>query len=176
MQGEMEDQIVIYDNLFNEMQKRKLYDFVKVSRFILGYCDTNEIAHQAFPFLHSAYTEDDYERSGMPEFIKGTEIEKRLEGYTMERSTINLSVPGEVHFAHDHDNIVLLYYVNREWDDCWAGETMFYDRNKESIRFCSKFVPGRIILFDGNIPHALRPQSSAAPMYRFTYSIFYTKE
>ena len=51
---------------------------------------------------------------------------------------------------------------------------MFYNPDDiNSIEYTSSYVPGRIILFDGNIPHAIRPQSINAPKYRFSLSVFY---
>ena len=75
--------------------------------------------------------------------------------------------------AH-HNQQVALYYVNLEWRDGWHGETVFYNPDKlNEIAYASLFVPGRIILFDGSIPHAIRPQSIKAPKFRFTVSLFF---
>ena len=36
------------------------------------------------------------------------------------------------------------------------------------VKYTSLFKPGRIVFFDGNIPHTIRPSSHIAPSYRFT--------
>ena len=36
-----------------------------------------------------------------------------------------------------------------------------------------EFTPGRIIIFNGTVPHSIRPQSFNAPQYRFTVSTFF---
>ena len=91
------------------------------------------------------------------------------------KAILNLVRSDDVHYIHNHDNqYVLLYYVNLEWRDGWHGETLFYDPyDNDKISFASPYKPGRIILFDGNIPHAIRPQSIKAPKFRFSLSLFF---
>ena len=51
---------------------------------------------------------------------------------------------------------------------------VFKDTNNlKEIAYTSSYIPGRIILFDGSIPHAIRPQSVKAPKFRFTLSLFF---
>ena len=70
-----------------------------------------------------------------------------------------------------------MYYVNLDWEDGWYGETMFYNPNDlDEIVFTSAYKPGRIILFDGNIPHAIRPQSIKGPKYRMTLTVLFEDE
>ena len=47
--------------------------------------------------------------------------------------------------------------------------------NINNIAYTTPYIPGRFILFDGSIPHTIRPQSSKAPKFRFTISIFFEK-
>jgi len=87
---------------------------------------------------------------------------------------VNLSTPTDCHWAHTHkDHTVLLYYVNKHWKHDWAGETMFFNDDLSEVAYASVYKPGRIIVFDGEIPHSVRPQSSIAPNYRFTLSLFF---
>ena len=44
---------------------------------------------------------------------------------------------------------------------------------KNNIIFTSPYIPGRIILFDGNIPHAIRPQSTNGPKFRISITLFF---
>ena len=69
---------------------------------------------------------------------------------------------------------VLLYYVNLSWTDGWHGETLFYNPyNLKEVEYTSLYVPGRIILFDGTVPHAIRPQSVKATKFRLSLSLFF---
>ena len=58
------------------------------------------------------------------------------------------------------------------------NQRIYYSVDKNNIndiKFTSSYVPGRIILFDGTTPHAIRPQSSMAPKFRFSVSVFFNK-
>lgn len=93
--------------------------------------------------------------------------------YTHWRSYINLGIVSDNHKIHVDDfkighGLTLLYYVNRNWNIDWGGETIFYDDKREKIKFVSPFVPGRIIIFDASIPHSAKPQHLNAPSFRFT--------
>ena len=81
----------------------------------------------------------------------------------------------DVHYIHHHrTRHVALYYANLDWEDGWYGETIFYDEfDENNIIFTSPYVPGRIILFDGNIPHAIRPQSIDGPKFRISITLFF---
>ena len=71
----------------------------------------------------------------------------------------------------------MLGYLNLNWRDGWYGETWFFDKfDFNKIIFASALAPGRIILFDGQIPHTIRPQSKVGPKFRMTLSLFYNKQ
>jgi hypothetical protein len=40
------------------------------------------------------------------------------------------------------------------------------DDNAEKIIYTSQFVPGRVVIFDSNIPHSAKPQSIDGPAYK----------
>ena len=89
---------------------------------------------------------------------------------------INCGIVTDLHMIHvdkwkDDDGMTCLIYAKNEWDQNWGGETVFYDDLKENIVFTNSYVPGRIILFDSNIPHCARPQSLCGPSFRFTIAI-----
>ena len=90
-------------------------------------------------------------------------------------TVVNLVRSNDIHTIHHHKmSQVALYYVNMDWQDGWYGETIFYDElDRNKIDFTSPYIPGRIILFDGKIPHAIRPQSVDGPKFRITLSFFY---
>ena len=96
----------------------------------------------------------------------------------MFRIVLNLVRSDDVHYVHHHkDQQVLLYYVNLDWVDGWYGETLFYNpKNLKEILYTSLYQPGRILLFDGYIPHAIRPQSVKGPKFRLSLSLFFDCE
>jgi hypothetical protein len=69
---------------------------------------------------------------------------------------------GTVHESHtDYINglangITVMYYLNNTWDIQNGGETIFLNNIKNEITKSVIPKPSRIILFNGNIPHAAR--------------------
>ena len=59
------------------------------------------------------------------------------------------------------DELIALLYVNHEWRDAWAGETVFYDPARECMSIRPR--PGRLLLFDASISHASRAPSRDCP-------------
>ena len=168
--------IAIYDDVFDLKFRQKIYDFCHLSRFVIGWADGSIVENQSYRFLHSIWSEEDLQRLGIIEEIKKTELAKEIEGYKLEKCILNLSTPADCNFQHAHpDDKVVLYYVNLEWHDGWHGETLFYDESLKNIVFASPYTPGRITVFDGSIPHSIRPQSYIASHYRFTLAIIYNK-
>ena len=71
---------------------------------------------------------------------------------------------------------VILIYLNQDWKLEWYGETLFYSEDLSEIIFAGLYTPGRIICFDGEVPHSIRPNSRLAPKFRYTMSLFFKKE
>jgi len=118
-------------------------------------------------------------RTKILEFIKP--CIKETSWFTNENistAVLNLVKSEDVHHIHSHrGSQVVLVYLNLNWRDGWYGETLFFDKfDFNKIIFASAFVPGRIILFDGQIPHTIRPQSKVGPKFRMTLSLFYNKQ
>ena len=57
-------------------------------------------------------------------------------------------------------------YLNDEWHRDWGGETIFYDLNDEITKAVLP-KPGRVVSFDGRIPHSARPPLTAAHRPRY---------
>ena len=166
------------DNIFTLDSRLKYYDFFRKSNFKIGWEDTGEIEVQHYKYLHSPYSKEDLESLGFAEDLFNTEFGQRVfSSYYIKRCVVNLSKPGDFYLNHTHgDETVLLYYANIRWNEEWSGETLFYNNDMQSILFASPYIPGRLILFDGKLPHTIRSQSSIAPHYRFTFSIFLTEK
>jgi hypothetical protein len=52
---------------------------------------------------------------------------------------------------------------------------VFFDDQGIEIEYVTPFVPGRIIIFDSDIPHTAKEQSVLGPSYRFTLAIKFVK-
>jgi hypothetical protein len=166
--------IEIYDDLFDLKYRNLIYDYISTSRFKIGWSDTTISEKAQYRNLHSEYDIDDLKQIRILEKIDEVGILKGFDGLTLKRSIVNLTTPSDSHFIHTHfEKKVILYYANLEWFDGWHGETLFFEDNNREILFTSSYVPGRLIVFDGGVPHTIRPQSMIATKFRFTFALFF---
>ena len=95
--------------------------------------------------------------------------------YGYSRGYVNLGLHSDVSQVHTDDsckNKTLLYYANKNWEMNWGGETVFYnDKGTDYVKVIP-YVPGRIVIFDGRIPHRANPMNMRlSPSYRFTVAL-----
>ena len=101
--------------------------------------------------------------------------------YFYQRSYINLGTISDSNQIHTDSECrysqrlstskTVLYYANTEWKHEYGGQTIFYDPNDISNSYIIDFIPGRLVIFDGEIPHNVLPRSLASPSYRFTVAL-----
>ena len=169
--------IDVFDGLVNAALRDKIKQFITTSSFHIGWSDSAEGAKTEYKCMYSSYTKEELMRSGLGNVIfSAPEIAPFIEGKELAKCMVNLTRAGDVQFTHCHPigETVVLYYVNVEWLPEWWGETMFYNDDQSSIVHAARYTPGRIVVFDGTIPHAIRPQSVIGPQYRFTVSSIFT--
>lgn len=164
------------DDIVPLVARHAIYTYVTHSRFVLGWEDSADMAKSGYKNLYSTYTRDEVSASGFGEYLAHPRVAEHLEGYVWEKCVINLSTPSDINFTHTHPcgQRIVLYYVNLEWKTEWYGETMFLNETDDSIMMAARYTPGRILVFDGAIPHSIRPQSSIGPQYRFTMTNVFT--
>lgn len=168
--------IFIVDNALTYDEQNFIYTHAINSVYKIGFEDTSVIERLTNKYLHSNWTPEDLYRSGFRDVLSKTMLWNKLNELVLERITINLSTPSDSYYPHcHHKQWSLLYYINLDWKPEWGGETLFYDDNLTEIVFASMYTPGRIILFDGEIPHSIKAQSSLAPHYRFSLAMFFNK-
>lgn len=170
--------IRIWDNLIPAELQSKFFAYAQASRFSLGWADSSSEAGARYRYMHCTLTGGEADGAGIYPYVKTTKIYEHLNGYVLDMSVINLSVPSDVNFFHTHygQNLVLLYYANPIWQSHWHGETLFCDDHSNEIELAIKYTTGRLVLFDASLPHSIRPQSAASDVYRFTYSMFFKKD
>ncbi len=171
-----EKTIRIYVGLFPLGFRSSAYEFALASNFTIGWNDGVSDAQLKHKYLHSVFSVDDVERLGVLHFIAASEAAKELDGYRLSKAILNLTSAADAHFVHVHGKEkILLYYVNLAWEDGWHGETLFFDHAGKEIVFASPYTPGRLTVFQGDTPHAMRPQSSIADKFRFSLALFFDK-
>jgi len=168
-------QIDVLDGVFPLSFRIAAYDFCRNSLFKIGWSDSIVPERKANDFfLHSTYSSDDLNNLGILPFLENSAVKELTEGLTLEKSILNLSVSSDVNYVHTHpEKKVVLYYANLDWREGWHGETQFYSENLKNIQFSTPYTPGRVIVFDADIPHTIRPQSSIATQHRFTLALCY---
>jgi hypothetical protein len=165
--------IQIYDDVFDFGYRNEIYQYVKKSLFKIGWVDSS-VPEKSYEFLHSAYSKEDMNKLEFFEQLKNSSVMEHFKGLEYKHTKVNLSTPSDANFVHSHqEKLAILYYVNLDWQDGWHGETHFYDEYGKDIIYTSPYTPGRIIVFDATIPHAIRPQSVIGPKFRFTLASFF---
>lgn len=170
--------IDIYDGVVPSLFRNDMFSFANSLSFRLGWIDGQYAESATRRHLHAALTHTQLYQMGLFDAIKNTPIEERLADMIPSKSVCNLSNPSDVYFPHTHPSgtTVLLYYVNPVWDHSWYGETIFYSEDEKDIELALPYTPGRIVVFDATIPHAIRPPSSACVDRRYTLSVEYIKK
>lgn len=97
------------------------------------------------------------------------------ESYRMYRSYCNFASYGDVLFIHTDcqpgaRELTALWFIASEWHPEWGGETLFYDSDMDP-QFVVGPRPGRLVIFDGAIPHAGRPPTRICFAPRYTYAM-----
>ena len=163
--------IYVFDGLVPLQLRDSFFNFINGSLFRIGWNESTTETGIKHKYLHSVYSKEDDEKAGLLPFLKTTKVNELISGLEQTKSIVNLSVPSDTHFAHAHpEKLVVLYYANLEWQQHWHGETLFYTEDLNEIELALRYTPGRVVVFDASIPHAIRPQSNSADHYRFTYA------
>ena len=161
--------IDIYDNIFTEDFRSDIYLKAITADYKIGWDDSSVFEHRQYPCLHHMLDKQSWEQLDLVNRIQNHELRNQLEELSFVSATINLAVPSSVQFQHTHpQKYTLLYYINMEWKPEYYGDTLFFNDLGTEVEHTSLFKPGRVVFFDGNIPHTIRPSSHIAPSYRFT--------
>ena len=173
--------IEVFDNEIPMNVRSTVYQFCANSKyFITGWQDRNDLELTNKHDLHSRWSLQDLERTGMIPYVnKIFKKSKNYSNYTIDdflQCTINAVKAGDYYYTHTHDpgRVSFLYYCNVNWNNDWAGETIIYDE-LQNVKFCSPYIPGRVLLFEEE-PHTIRPQSFNGPQWRFTMALFLQKK
>ena len=169
---ECNKKIQIFDDVFTYSFRQSLYNKLIKMPFKIGWNDDWE--NGSNKFFHSLITEEFLKEHGFFKFLEQDILKQDFKDLNFKFSVLNLSLPIDSYLTHTHlEKKALLYYVNLDWQNEWHGETNFYDESGKNMAFSTCYTPGRIIIFDADIPHALRPQSIKSPKFRLTLTIFF---
>lgn len=176
MKEYLNGKIKVLDNAMTYNHRRELYHFFTNSLFHME--GTSDRLLNTGNFFISNFSQADHVNSGFSEILKSDapEIHELVNGKQLTKALVNCTTPFDTPSVHIHnrDTISLLYYPNMKWDPSWGGQTLFFDdKDENEIIYTSPYVPGRILYFEGDIPHASVPQTVNAHKYRITYALFF---
>lgn len=97
------------------------------------------------------------------------------ERYRPLRAYTNFAAYGDMLYTHTdcqpgQRQLTALWFLSTHWEPEWGGETMFFDSSGDAM-FCTSPKPGRLVVFDGAIPHAGRPPSRICFTPRYSFAI-----
>jgi len=77
---------------------------------------------------------------------------------------------GEIHLDSERAGTAYTFvvYLNRMWEAGWQGETVLYNDERNEIIASIIPYPGRVLVFDGSIPHWGRAPAKVFPGLRVT--------
>ena len=167
----------IEDNFFDWSFHNWLYSYVaQLNNYAIGFGDTDVFDRAAHQYMTADFAIQHLEETNLFEHIYKTEFADKIKNRQLVKATINSSTASQANFPHcDCDSFTMIYYMNLDWKPEWAGETVFFNENTTEIELASIYKPNRAILFDGHIPHQLRPQSILSPNFRFSLAMFFEK-
>lgn len=175
-------EINIFDDVFTQAERDNFYNFCLRSLYRTDSKDNFRLEHQGDYQLACNMSIDDLNNMQLLSRPGSSHFKDYLDGYNIIQSRINIStlndrnrfhVDGNMHNFEDR---TLLYYPNLEWNLEWGGYTIFSDENMKEVEYCNAYVPGRVLIFDGKIPHCIAAPTNLAPSWRFTVAVKFDKE
>lgn len=167
-------QIDIYDNLFSFEEMSKM--FIAVRNF--PYTATNF----SDGFRSHIYEEKHklkYVFTSREQAISFGIVQKLNQvnssfanNYIIHRQYVNLATTSDFDTIHIDDNHLskpktALYYPHPDWNIHWGGHTFFFNESLDNIEYAAAYKPGRLVLFDGSIPHCGSPPFASAKDKRY---------
>jgi hypothetical protein len=170
-------QITVLDDVFDY---RTRYNFYRFIRSALFRCTGKDAPEDKEETIFSSFSENDLNNLGLFTNHQSTPILELIEGYNVTQTLVNLSTPTDKNRYHidtpkSPTSKTLLFYPNLKWPLEWCGHTVFANESLTDVEFCSAYVPGRIVWFDGNIPHSITPPSTLAETFRFSLAVQMSK-
>lgn len=123
----------------------------------IRYARTTPGSRASVPLLVST-AEDMLSRDYVSEIVfASTPIARAIARGSLvsDRAQVNYSNFGDVQHIHRDTNavITMVYFANAVWKSDWMGELMFYDHSEREVVHAVTPVPGRLVVFDSQLPH-----------------------
>jgi len=165
--------LVVYDNLFSYHERKDWFTFIKNSLYKVDGIEDISYSNQPFQ-LYSSYSKQDVDSMGFFNSNGFKQIDKdyQLSNKKVRQARVNLSPASERNNVHtDGNKLTLLYYCNLRWETNWGGHTLYMDDKLLDAEYACLYTPGRVVLFDGSIPHMIMSPTPTAELHRFSFAI-----
>jgi len=171
-----------FDEFINGEELTRLQDFFQKNvLWQFGWLSNRDRApfgHWNHDFLntHHGNQEDASLQLQEPDFAPLEQLWRRLKskelvGHSLVRCYANAHTFGIEGYPHVDSrlpgNFTTIVYLNPTWKPEWAGETVFMN-DEGDIHKSILPRPGRAVIFDGRITHAVRALTRICPAMRVT--------
>ena len=162
----------IFDNAFSTGESFRLLKYAQIALYSVIRVDAAYLPTKQ-PTLKSNFSQEDIVNSGIlkNEVFLNYIIKNKLKVASVG---VNLCTASDINDYHIDTpivgNMTALYYANITWGTNWEGETHLSSDARDIDISCS-FIPGRLVIFDGTIPHKSSQPSFNAEEYRYVYVI-----
>jgi hypothetical protein len=165
--------VSVYDDVFSFQENLEIYQFICQQPFIRSNLDNTFQNNKDIDIKWSCLLKESNQISNLLEkkYLNLDELkDRRIEIF---RQYVNFSTSEAVDQIHvdspaDSSNAyTILHYANFIWDKNWHGETVFYNYTADEIALSTMIRPGRVVVFDSNIPHSARPPSRISEYGRY---------
>ena len=169
--------IEIFHNVLTEDHRAEFYMHAINANYKIGWDDTATFEYRQYPCLHADISRPDWRQLDFIAGIQNEPMKDLVKNLQFDKAVINLATPSSIQFPHTHgSSTVITYYINPEWKKEYYGETIFYDDSMTHCIGTSLYHTNSAVIFDGKIPHSIRPASHIAPSYRFSLSVFFRQK
>ena len=172
-------EIFIYDDLYDLTARLHFYNFALHSKYSPLSNDTTLVENKGDFNLASHFTDEDLIELKFLSNESSHQLNNHFDGYKIVQVRVNLSTLNDKNRIHIDNTLrckTLIYYLNLEWKIEWGGGLLITDDNMKEIESVISYVPGRVIIMDGTIPHCISAPTNLAPSYRFSLAIQYESE
>jgi hypothetical protein len=167
--------IFIYDELFHHQDLQDIYAYVEQGEYKRSNLDLVYFNNQSVDYKWSRMIGiNDHWFKRVVGIYTDNIDELKHSPFTVERSYINFSTMDTVDMIHcdclaeNTKQFTLLHYANWFWNPNWHGETVFYDDQGQDVVAAVSLKPGRVVFFNGNIPHSAIAPSRISEYPRYT--------
>lgn len=166
--------VAVYDDVFSYQENLQIYADICQQPYIRSNLDNNFGNNKDADIKWSYLIPENSSLSNLitPRYLNFNEFKNKK--ITVFRQYVNFSTSTTVDVIHTDSpantpkSFTILHYANFSWDKNWHGETVFYNSTADEIEFSTMIKPGRVVVFDSNIPHSARAPSSLADYARYT--------